>query len=102
MLLTKKSTVRMLLCFFEHHQTEKKIIVSGDLYNLLMWDKIFLWFFVTPPRDSKPIPSHHKKGSTDPRWDLLLHEKAGLHAQTFVFKLFKRKEKYASAIEKAA
>ena len=101
-MLINKGTVRILLSFYESNSAELEIIAAGDIYNVRVWDKIFIWFFSEEPVDSKKIPPHHKKGSSDIRWDDILHARQGLAAQDFVAKLIARKNKYPKHTQKAA
>lgn len=101
-MVINKMTVYILIAFYEHNCDERKVLEDGDIYNLLMWDKIFVWFFSSPPADCKPLPSRHKKGSTDTRWDALLREQDGLKANAFVHRLFLRRKKYEHKTQKAA
>jgi len=83
-----QQTIRVLILFHKDvHENMYK-----DLYSVKLWEKLFVFYFGSKPVSSQLLPTHHRSGSDDPRWSVLLHDRKALRAQRIVLKFLQREQ----------
>lgn len=73
-------------------------------FNVKHWEQIFFHCYADIPQDRIGFnrPAHFRAGSTDPRWDMLLHEHGGLRARRIAIRWLRRRQQLPQSQEEAA
>jgi hypothetical protein len=88
---TETQTLAQLKLFFIANPHRLALIIEQPSH-VEVWEEIFLFIFGEQPKDdtTKVIPSYWRPGSTDPRWDTLIHTGGALRAMCAFLEEYKR------------
>ena len=77
----ERITLIQLILFFSKNQDALPLIVQSPS-DSDVWERIFVFFYGELPIQvpSESYPLQRRPGSTDPRWDELLHGKKAIRA----------------------
>jgi hypothetical protein len=72
-MLSQTQTLEQLISFFSKHPHHLALIQEQPSH-VEIWEEIFVFFFGEWPADdeTRKVPDYWRKGSSDPRWDILL------------------------------
>lgn len=81
-------TLAIINAFFRERPELISIILDARINHNEVWDSFFAYYNGSPPHDETEIrdyPLQRHPGSTDKRWETLLHNRRGMKAmQVFV------------------
>ena len=79
----ERKTLLQLVLFFSKNQDALPVIAQCPS-DPEVWEKIFVFYYGEPPVHtvSESYPLKRRPGSTDPRWDELLHKRRALQAMS--------------------
>lgn len=78
------------LYYFESNQVNWGSLLQNS-GNPIVWEKLFFERFGEAPKPGTNEPNHFRYGSTDPRWDLFLHDEKALRIITEILTEAKKK-----------